>query len=131
MIWPISPDGQRFAAGTGEDVRIVDIAGAQLGVLKGHTGEVRAVCISIDGKRIVSGSDDGTLRVWDAKTYKHLLTFDDRSGTWKVVSLHDGQRVLSSLRLWDVACEECLKTLVGANGVIFSIAVARDSKRAV
>ncbi|KIO10747.1 hypothetical protein M404DRAFT_78784, partial [Pisolithus tinctorius Marx 270] len=39
---------------------------AQL-TLPGHTGWVRSVGFSPDGKRIVSGSDDRTVRVWDAE----------------------------------------------------------------
>ncbi|EIN05908.1 hypothetical protein PUNSTDRAFT_74221, partial [Punctularia strigosozonata HHB-11173 SS5] len=36
--------------------------------LRGHTHEVRSVAYSSDGSRIVSGSDDGTVRLWDAES---------------------------------------------------------------
>ncbi|KAL7803583.1 hypothetical protein V8C44DRAFT_273994 [Trichoderma aethiopicum] len=39
-----------------------------LTTLKGHRDWVRAVVFSADGKLIVSGSDDSTVRVWDAET---------------------------------------------------------------
>ena len=39
-----------------------------LRVLEGHTGEVLAVAISVDGAKIVSGSRDNTVRVWSMKT---------------------------------------------------------------
>ena len=42
--------------------------GQVLKVLKGHTGRVRGVAISIDGSKIVSGSDDKTVRVWSMET---------------------------------------------------------------
>jgi WD40 repeat protein len=39
-----------------------------LKVLEGHTGRVDAVAISTDGSKIVSGSEDNTVRVWSMET---------------------------------------------------------------
>ena len=46
--------------------------GQVLKVLEGHTGFVIAVAISSDGGKIVSGSDDNTVRVWSTETGKVL-----------------------------------------------------------
>ncbi|KAG2154588.1 hypothetical protein DEU56DRAFT_725564 [Suillus clintonianus] len=35
---------------------------------RGHTGPVRSVAISPDGKHVVSGSSDKTIRVWDIES---------------------------------------------------------------
>jgi len=40
----------------------------QVHTLRGHTGAVYAVAISRDGKRIVSGSEDNLVKIWDATT---------------------------------------------------------------
>ena len=37
-------------------------------MLEGHTDSVFAVAISPDGAKIVSGSDDKTVRVWSMET---------------------------------------------------------------
>ena len=42
--------------------------GQVLKVFKGHAGVVNAVAISTDGAKIVSGSDDKTVRVWSMET---------------------------------------------------------------
>jgi WD40 repeat protein len=36
--------------------------------LIGHTDGVRRVCVSADGKRLLTSSEDGTLRLWYADT---------------------------------------------------------------
>ena len=36
--------------------------------LTGHSAAVNSVAYSPDGKQIVSGSDDSTVKVWDAQT---------------------------------------------------------------
>jgi WD40 repeat protein len=40
--------------------------------LAGHSDEVRSVAYSPDGKHIVSGSTDATVRIWDAATGKEV-----------------------------------------------------------
>jgi WD40 repeat protein len=34
----------------------------------GHTSEVTSVCVTPDGKRLVTGSHDGTTKIWDIAT---------------------------------------------------------------
>ena len=41
--------------------------------LTGHSDLVRSVAYSPDGKHIVSGSDDSTVKVWDSQTGKEVI----------------------------------------------------------
>ena len=42
-------------------------------IIRGHTGRILGATFSLDGTRIVSGSDDCTIRVWDAQTGNPVL----------------------------------------------------------
>ncbi|RME76566.1 MAG: hypothetical protein D6784_05530, partial [Chloroflexi bacterium] len=50
-------------------------SGRPLRALEGHTGWVRAVAVSPDGRWIVSGSSDRTLRAWDLESGQSRLLF--------------------------------------------------------
>jgi WD40 repeat protein len=74
-VWSVSysPDGSRIASGGGDhttgEVKVWDAtSGAELLTLRGHTGWVSSVSYSPDGTRIASASQDGTIRIWDART---------------------------------------------------------------
>ncbi|KIO10659.1 hypothetical protein M404DRAFT_72953, partial [Pisolithus tinctorius Marx 270] len=81
--------------------------------LHGHTDDVTSVAFSPDGNRIVSGSSDKTVRVWDAKSGNQigspLKGHTDHGHTSNVTSVAfspDGNRIVSgsedkTLRVWD------------------------------
>src|SRR5262249_5486173 len=48
--------------------------------LYGHTGDVRSLALSGDGKRLVSGSSDKTIKVWDLQAGKEPLTLPGHAG---------------------------------------------------
>lgn len=63
----VSPDGRYVAAGSMAVGRISvwDTAtGAVVSDLAGHTGDVESVVFTPDGRGLVSGSSDGTVRLW-------------------------------------------------------------------
>jgi WD40 repeat protein len=78
-------DGQQFVSGGGNGcLTLYDSqTGEKIRDLVGHTGDVWAVAPSPDGKRLVSGSDDQTIRLWDLATGANLLTvFVANDGEW-------------------------------------------------
>ena len=39
-------------------------------ILEGHKGKILALAISRDGTKVVSGSNDETIRIWDLQSYQ-------------------------------------------------------------
>ncbi|KZV86643.1 WD40 repeat-like protein, partial [Exidia glandulosa HHB12029] len=75
--------------------------------LRGHHSWVWSVAYSADGKRIVSGFIDHTIRIWDAATGPSIATLHGHTNrVYSVVFSPDGTQLASAspdgtLRIWD------------------------------
>jgi WD40 repeat protein len=94
--------------GTESVIRRVD-DGETTTTLEGHTGLIQSLEFDSDGGRVLSASDDGTARVWDAATGRQLLSLTNdgnpiRSATWSAdESLIATAGTNRQLRVWDAA----------------------------
>jgi WD40 repeat protein len=76
--------------------------------LEGHTSIVTALAFSSDGRRLVSASKDGTVRVWDTATGQEVLTLQGPGGPLTTVALSEDGRHLAcgaedgAVMVWDV-----------------------------
>lgn len=90
-------------------------------VLKGHDDHV-ITCLQFSNNRIVSGSDDNTLKVWNATSGKCMRTLAGHTGgVWS--SQMQGNIIVSgstdrTLKVWNADSGNCLHTLHGHTSTV-------------
>ena len=108
----------------------------EVSLYAGHFDALWGVAWSPDGTRLLSGSHDGTARVWDANRGTELFALAGPSLSISAVAWSpDGTRLLTaaedhSVRVWDATTGADLLTLgVGGSGVGGAVAWSPDSTR--
>ncbi len=105
--------------------------------LEGHQDTVNAAAVSRDGSRVLTGSADNTLKLWDANSGACANSFEGHQNSVTCVAFNpDGTLVLSgsrdrTVRLWDVATGECIQTLEGHRDSIEAAAIVADDRKAM
>jgi WD40 repeat protein len=102
----------------------------------GHEQGVWAVAISPDGKYIVSGSDDQTLRLWDWQGNQIGIFQGHEQAVRAVAFSPDGKQIISgsadqTLRLWDLQGNQIGEPFQGHEQGIWSVAFSPDGERIV
>ncbi|WNL35109.1 WD40 repeat domain-containing protein (plasmid) [Arcobacter cryaerophilus gv. pseudocryaerophilus] len=106
-------------------------------ILDGHSDSVSNLTISEDGKYIISGSVDKTIKIWDFKTSECLRTLEGHVDAISIVTISkDGKYIVSgskdkTIKIWDFKTSECLRTLEGHFGSINSLVISPDNKHIV
>jgi WD40 repeat protein len=96
---------------------------------------VSSVAFSADGKRILTGSEDGTARVWDAEKGHELRALKGHTHHVSSVAFSpDGKRILTGSRdttakVWDAETGQELLTLKGHTNAVTGVAFSPDGKR--
>jgi TIR domain-containing protein/WD40 domain-containing protein len=105
---PFLLEGRLYAAMM-QAVRMEGIEGA----------DINGVTFDAKGERLVTSSDDASVRVWDAKTGVQLSTFDEHDNwVWAASFSPDGEHVVSAsrdltARVWNAATGKEILVLKG------------------
>ncbi|MEO1211625.1 MAG: pentapeptide repeat-containing protein, partial [Cyanobacteria bacterium J06638_20] len=97
-------------------------------------GLVLSVTYSPDGRLLAIGDSNGTVQVWDARTYQVLMLVKGHEDWVRSVAFSgDGQTLASAsddktVRLWSVATHQQLATLKGHEDLVSSVAFSGDGQ---
>ena len=128
----ISPDSTQIVS-AGSDTRAVRIwditAGQCINILDGHTSFVLSVAWSNDGRFINTGSEDSTLRLWDATGAPLAVLYGHNQAVRSTIFTSDGHFIISGsrdtmIRKWDVRAA-CQLTSESSSDPVAALAVAR------
>ena len=138
-----SADGRTAVLGFNQAARLIDLPGGQTRqefALPGGSdpvlaaGDVTALALDAGAERMLSGTDDGTLILWDALTGQELLRLEGHGSRIHDVAFSpDGRTLLSAADdqqaiLWDAATGEALWRDTNPTDTVNAVAFSPDGR---
>ena len=105
--------------------------------LAGHKGVVNSVCFSSDGRYVVSGADDRSIRVWDWGKQKEIVKLEGHTNNVNGVCFSpDGRYVASgsndkSIRVWEWKSAEETAGLTSHSETVNTVCFSSDGRSVV
>jgi WD40 repeat protein len=131
----LTQDGKKALVACGSACILYDLESKkELLRLAGHTGLVNTLAFSPDGSRILTGSADRTVRLWDGGTGKELRKIEAHAGYVKAVQFTADGASAASVgydhvnRLWDLRNGQMITSYEVHNRPALSVAFSADGK---
>ena len=111
--------------------------GRLIRTLTGHSDSAHAVAVTPDGKHVISGSSDNTLKVWNLETGEEKFTLTGHGDSAHAVAVTpDSKHVISglwdsTLKVWNLETGQEMSTLTGHSDSVRAVAVTPDGKQVI
>jgi RNA polymerase sigma factor (sigma-70 family) len=130
-----TPDGKTIASTHQEEINLYSVQDQKkLGTLRGHTDFVRSIVFSPDGKNLISGGMDHTVRIWDLAKQKEVAVLRNGSHAHCVSISPDGETIAAAIggeslvRLWDAETHKEIGILKHPQRAAMSVSFSPDGK---
>ena len=124
-VGAFSPDGKRVIVNNGRNIRIIDIETGAYRDCSGHTGTIRSLAYSSDGRYFLSASssdgmggnnNDNTVRKWNAETGQEILVISGHNGGVASAMFSPDNKIIvsrdaSTLYFWNAETGVSLRSL--------------------
>jgi WD40 repeat protein len=107
--------------------------GILIRTLMGHSDRVTAVAITPDGQRLISGSQDGAIKIWNLETEDLICTISAHNDSVNTIAITpDGSHIISgsqdgTIKIWNLETEKLIDTLTGHYASVNAVALTPDS----
>ena len=105
--------------------------------LETHNGPFWCLEVTFDGKFLISGSSDTTVRVWDLANKEQVCCFTEHKGTVKCLAISRNNELVASgsddkrVILWSLNKLECVKVLNGHSADVCCVGFDMQGKLAI
>ncbi len=114
------------------------VASPLVASFQAHLNFIGALRILPGGKKMVSASEDGTIRIWPLSPEGSLplATLEDHQGSVNDIAVSpDGKRLVSAsddrtVRVWDLETPGCLLTMTGHTDYVSAVVMTPDGRAA-
>ncbi|KIK97622.1 hypothetical protein PAXRUDRAFT_135910 [Paxillus rubicundulus Ve08.2h10] len=113
-----------------------DVTTDPLATISGHEHDINKIAYLPGGNRVVSCSDDKTVRIWDMDNGEQEgMSMEHEGMVQGLAVMRDGKKVLSGgddniIRVWDVETHQSIEEWDSHTGGILSIALSPDDRLA-
>ena len=130
-----SPNNRNIVVGNEKSGQIFDSQTLELNYsLEGHSGRILSASYSLDGKIVITTSEDQTVKLWDAQSGKIIRTLEGHSGNvFAPIYDSNGKTIVTRSRdksaiIWNLQNGEVIKKLAGHRAGVTQILYSPDGQ---